>query len=132
MLSRLHDRLGLRTGPVIFFTSPLMILTFVTMLSLLQAVREDYGSARPIRTRQWKRVLPLEEFHRRAQEEPSATEEFVIRPEYEVGTEPDFDTHQPQTWHWQRGDSAVDSEMSEGLDDAGQTDQQSPEEEQRR
>lgn len=50
----------------------------------------------------------MEEFHRRAQEEPSATEEFVIRPEYEVGTEPDFDTHQPQTWHWQRGDGTVE------------------------
>lgn len=104
---------------IIVIGLPLMILTFIMMLSLLQAVREDYGSARPIRTRQWKRVLPMEEFHRRAQEEPSATEEFVIRPEYEVGTEPDFDTHQPQTWHWQRGDGNVEDS------DADQKGQQS-------
>ncbi|WFP15281.1 hypothetical protein [Citricoccus muralis] len=32
----------------------------------------------------------------------------MIRPEYEVGTEADFDTHQPQTWHWQRGDGTVE------------------------
>ena len=28
MLSRLHDRLGLRTGPVIFFTSALIVILF--------------------------------------------------------------------------------------------------------
>ena len=79
-----------------------MLLVVLQAVMLLQALRQDAGTAKPMRTRQWKRVLPAEEYHRRAQEDTSAVSEYVIRPEYEVGTEPENDTHQPRTWHWQR------------------------------
>jgi choline/glycine/proline betaine transport protein len=94
---------------IIVIGFPVMIVMLMQSALLLQALREDAGSARPIRTRQWKRVLPLEEYHRRAQDEEHDIEEYVIRPEYEVGTEPEHDTHQPNTWHWQqsRGERAL-------------------------
>ncbi|TFI42115.1 dephospho-CoA kinase, partial [Micrococcus endophyticus] len=54
------------------------------------------------RTRQWKPVLPAEEYHRRAREDGVDVSDYVIRPEFEVGTEPEHDTHTPNTWHQQR------------------------------
>lgn len=87
---------------IIVIGAPVMLLEALQAVMLLQALRQDAGTARPMRTRQWKRVLPAEEYHRRAQEDGAAVSEYVIRPEYEVGTEPENDTHQPRTWHWQR------------------------------
>ncbi|GEC98617.1 hypothetical protein KVA01_07720 [Kocuria varians] len=87
---------------IIVIGAPVMLLEVLQAVMLLQALRQDAGTARPMRTRQWKRVLPAEEYHRRAQEAGPAVADFVIRPEYEVGTEPEHDTHQPRTWHWQR------------------------------
>lgn len=87
---------------IIVIGAPVMLLEVLQAVMLLQALRQDAGTARPMRTRQWKRVLPAEEYHRRAQEDGAAVSEYVIRPEYEVGTEPENDTHQPRTWHWQR------------------------------
>ncbi|RLZ03469.1 dephospho-CoA kinase [Kocuria tytonicola] len=87
---------------IIVIGAPVMLLEVLQAVMLLQALRQDAGTARPMRTRQWKKVLPAEEYHRRAQEDTAAVSEFVIRPEYEVGTEPENDTHQPRTWHWQR------------------------------
>lgn len=87
---------------IIVIGFPVMLLTLVQAAMLLQALREDAGAARPIRTRQWKQVLPAEEYHRRAQEDGVDIQEYVIRPEFEPGTEPEFDTHTPNTWHQQR------------------------------
>ena len=87
---------------IIVIGAPVMLLVVLQAVMLLQALRQDAGTAKPMRTRQWKRVLPAEEYHRRAQEDTSVVSEYVIRPEYEVGTEPENDTHQPRTWHWQR------------------------------
>ena len=87
---------------IIVIGAPVMLLEVLQAVMLLQALRQDAGTARPMRTRQWKRVLPAEEYHRRAQEDGTAVSDYVIRPEYEVGTEPEHDTHQPRTWHWQR------------------------------
>lgn len=87
---------------IIVIGALVMLLEVLQAVMLLQALRQDAGTARPMRTRQWKRVLPAEEYHRRAQEDGPAAADFVIRPEYEVGTEPEHDTHQPRTWHWQR------------------------------
>ncbi|WP_248123434.1 dephospho-CoA kinase [Micrococcus lacusdianchii] len=86
---------------IIVIGFPVMILTVLQAALLVQALREDAGAARPIRTRQWKRVLPAEEYHRRAQEEGDVSA-YVIRPEFEPGTEPEFDTHTPNTWHQQK------------------------------
>src|SRR5690606_7997576 len=48
-------------------------------------------------TRQWKQVLPIEEYERRAREDEHDMAEYVIRPEYEPGTEPEYDAYQPDT-----------------------------------
>lgn len=87
---------------IIVIGAPVMMLVLGLCLLLLQALREDAGTARPMRTRQWKKVLPIEEYERRAQEDEHDMAEYVIRPEYELGTEPEHDTHQPDTWHWRQ------------------------------
>jgi choline/glycine/proline betaine transport protein len=87
---------------IIVIGAPVMALALLQSWMLLQALREDAGAVKPIRTRQWKKVLPVEEYHRRAHEDEHDMDKYVIRPEYEVGTEPEYDTHQPQTWAWQR------------------------------
>ncbi|TBW22269.1 dephospho-CoA kinase [Arcanobacterium bovis] len=76
---------------------PVVLMTFVQMLMVIQALREDAGAAKPIRTRQWKRVLPAEEYERRAEDPDEDVEGFVISPEFEPGTEPEFETHTPTT-----------------------------------
>ena len=50
-----------------------------------------------MRTRQWKRVLPVEEYHRRAREDFSSVYDVVLRPEYEIGTEPEYEGLVPNT-----------------------------------
>lgn len=87
---------------IIVIGFPVMVLTLLQAALLLQALREDAGAARPLRTRQWKPVLPAEEYHRRAQEDGVDVSEYVIRPDFEPGTEPEYDTHTPNTWRHQR------------------------------
>lgn len=87
---------------IIVIGAPVMALVLFQSWLLLQALREDAGTARPLRTRQWKQVLPLEEYHRRAHEDEHDLDEFVIRPEYEVGTEPEYEILQPNTYHRQQ------------------------------
>ena len=104
-----ENGLGALQEVIIVIGLPVMVVMLLQSAMLLQALREDAGSVKPIRTRQWKRVLPIEEYHRRAQDEEHDIEDYVIRPEYELGTEPEHDTHQPRTWHWHqaRGDRAL-------------------------
>ena len=47
-----------------------------------------------------------EELAARLTEDGVDVSDFVIRPEFEVGTEPENDTHTPKTWHQQRIDAA--------------------------
>ena len=87
---------------IIVIGAPVMALSLFQAWLLLQALREDAGTARPLRTRQWKKVLPIEEYHRRAHEDEHDLDEYVIRPEYEVGTEPEYEALQPNTYHRQQ------------------------------
>ena len=87
---------------IIVIGAPVLLMTIFQAVLLVQALREDIGSAKPLRTRQWKRVLPSEEYHRRAQEDGTDMSEYVIRPEFEVGTEPEYETHTPKTFATQR------------------------------
>ena len=87
---------------IIVIGLPVMVLTVMQAALLIQALREDAGSAKPMRTRQWKPVLPAEEYHRRAGEEGVDITDYTIRPQFEVGTEPEYDTHTPNTWHQQQ------------------------------
>ncbi|WP_237208778.1 BCCT family transporter [Rothia nasimurium] len=76
---------------------PVWLIGFMQMWMLVRALREDAGELPPMKTRQWKQVLPMEEYHRRAQEDFSSIEEVTIRPEYELGTEPEFEGLVPNT-----------------------------------
>ena len=82
---------------IIVMGAPVMLLVMGLCLLLLRALREDAGTLKPLRTRQWKQVLPVEEYRRRAREDEHDMAEYVIRPEYEPGTEPEHDTHPPAT-----------------------------------
>ena len=82
---------------IIVIGAPVLMLVVGLCLLLVQALREDAGAVKPMRTRQWKKVLPVEEYQRRAREDEHDMAEYVIRPEYEPGTEPEYDAYQPQT-----------------------------------
>ncbi|WP_325049535.1 BCCT family transporter [Kocuria soli] len=66
---------------------PFFVLGYFMMWSLLRAMREDAGEIAPIRSRQWRRTLPPEEYERRA-DSGDLTDE-VVAPEHIVGTEPE-------------------------------------------
>src|SRR5690606_30713286 len=82
---------------IIVIGAPVLLLVMGLCLLLVRALREDAGTVKPMRTRQWKKVLPVEEDRRRAREDEHDMAEYVIRPEYEPGTEPENDTHPPAT-----------------------------------
>ena len=97
-----EDGLAALQEVIIVIGLPILMITVVQVVLLVQALREDAGTARPMRTRQWKKVLPAEEYRRRAAEDGADVSDYVVRPEFEVGTEPEYDTHTPKTWHQQR------------------------------
>lgn len=76
---------------------PVFILGFLQMWMVIRALREDAGEVAPMRTRQWKQVIPAEEYRRRAREDFNSVQEVVIRPEFEEGTEPEFEARVPNT-----------------------------------
>ncbi|MFD1616971.1 BCCT family transporter [Rothia amarae] len=76
---------------------PVFILGFLQMWMVIRALREDAGEVAPMRTRQWKQVIPAEEYRRRAREDFSSVQEVVIKPEFEEGTEPEFEARVPNT-----------------------------------
>lgn len=82
---------------IIVIGFPVMLLGYLQMWMLVRALREDAGELPPMKTRQWKQVLPIEEYHRRAQEDIHSVDEVVMRPEYELGTEPEFEGLVPNT-----------------------------------
>lgn len=76
---------------------PVFIMGYFQMWMIVRALKEDAGELPPMKTRQWKRVLPIEEYHRRAQEDFSSVDDVVMRPEYHIGTEPEFESLVPNT-----------------------------------
>lgn len=76
---------------------PVFLLGYLQMWMLIRALREDAGELPPMRTRRWKQVIPVEEYRRRAQEDHASVQDVVMRPEYEVGTEPEFESLVPNT-----------------------------------
>ena len=91
------DGLQALQNVIIVVGFPVWILGFLQIWMLVRALREDAGELPPMRTRQWKQVIPIEEYHRRAQEDFSSIEEVTMRSEYEVGTEPEFEGLVPNT-----------------------------------
>lgn len=82
---------------IIVIGLPVFMLGYLQMWMIVRALREDAGELPPLRTRQWKQVIPIEEYHRRAQEDISSVEDVVMRPEYELGTEPEYESLVPNT-----------------------------------
>lgn len=82
---------------IIVIGLPVFALGYLQMWMIVRALREDAGELPPMRTRQWKQVLPIEEYRRRAREDFSSVDDVVMRPEYEVGTEPEFEGLVPNT-----------------------------------
>lgn len=82
---------------IIVIGFPIIMMTLAQIFMVIRALREDAGAVKPMNTRRWKQVLPPEEYERRAAEQTLDTEAYTLHPEYEVGTEPEYDLFQPQT-----------------------------------
>lgn len=82
---------------IIVIGFPIIMMTLAQIFMVIRALREDAGAVKPMNTRRWKQVLPPEEYERRAAEQTLDTEAYSLHPEYEVGTEPEYDLFQPQT-----------------------------------
>lgn len=65
---------------------PFFVLGFLMIYSLYRAVREDAGEIGVLRTRVWRRVLPPEEYQRRADEGVISDE--VVAPDFVEGSAP--------------------------------------------
>ncbi|PNL17958.1 MULTISPECIES: BCCT family transporter [Micrococcus] len=100
---------------------PVTMMMFLQALCLVRAVREDYGGLAPIRTRQWKPVIPIEEYHRRAGEDEHDISDYSMRPAYEEGTEPEFDRWEPRGVPTAGPADRVRSEHPTGSDAADKT-----------
>ena len=87
---------------IIVIGFPVFIIGLLQVWMLLRALREDAGELPPMRTRQWKQVLPVEEYRRRAREDYDSVEDVVLRPEYEAGTEPEYESLVPNTSQFRR------------------------------
>lgn len=92
-----EDGLDVLQSVIIVVGLPVFIMGYFQMWMIVRALKEDAGELPPMKTRQWKQVLPMEEYHRRAQEDFSSVEDVVMRPEYEIGTEPEFESLIPNT-----------------------------------
>lgn len=66
---------------IIVIGFPVFLIGYMEMYMLLRALREDAGELPPLRTRQWKQVIPMEEYRRRAREDFSQISDVVVRPE---------------------------------------------------
>lgn len=66
---------------------PFFVLGYFMMWSLLRAMREDAGEVGVIRSRQWRRTLPPEEYERRA--DTGALTDEVVAPDHIQGSEPE-------------------------------------------
>ena len=60
---------------------PFFVMGYFQMYALNRALREDAGELPPMRTRNWKKVLPPEEYERRQDEDEHDTSETVVEPE---------------------------------------------------
>lgn len=66
---------------IILVGLPFFIMGFFQMYALYRALQEDAGELPTMRTRNWKQVLPPEEYERREGDEEYDTDEVVVEPE---------------------------------------------------
>ena len=66
---------------VVLVGLPFFVMGYFQMYAVYRALREDAGELPVTRTRNWKKVLPPEEYERRQDEDEHDTSEFVVEPE---------------------------------------------------
>ena len=82
---------------IIVIGFPIFILAYLQVWMILRALKEDAGELPPMKTRQWKQVLPVEEYRRRATDDWDSVQEYRMRPEFDEETGPEFETRVPKT-----------------------------------
>ncbi|WGH82940.1 BCCT family transporter [Auritidibacter ignavus] len=68
---------------IILVGLPFFVMGYFQMYALYRALREDAGELPPMRTREWKKVLPPEEYARRDADDNFDTDDVVVEPEAE-------------------------------------------------
>lgn len=66
---------------IILVGLPFFVMGFFQMYALYRALQEDSGELPQVRTREWKKVLPPEEYERRQDEDEHDTTAVVVEPE---------------------------------------------------
>ncbi|MEH0059646.1 BCCT family transporter [Auritidibacter ignavus] len=90
---------------IILVGLPFFVMGYFQMYALYRALREDAGELPQIRTREWKKVLPPEEYARRDADDDFNTDDVVVEPEAEepapVMRDPylDLETIEPRAKH---------------------------------
>ena len=82
---------------IIVIGFPIFILAYLQVCMIMRALKEDAGELPPMKTRQWKQVLPVEEYRRRATDDWDSVQEYGMRPEFDEETGPEYETRVPQT-----------------------------------
>jgi len=67
---------------IILVGLPFFIMAYFQMYALYRALKEDAGELPPMRTREWKQVLPPEEYERREEDDAYDTEDYTVEPTY--------------------------------------------------
>ncbi|MFC7375563.1 BCCT family transporter [Brachybacterium sp. GCM10030268] len=66
---------------IILVGLPFFVMGYFQMYALYRALQEDAGELPRMRTREWKQVLPPEEYERREDDDDYDTDEMVVEPE---------------------------------------------------
>lgn len=92
---------------------PFFVIGFLMMYSMWRALREDAGEVGVVTTRIWRRVLPPEEYQRRASVGALADE--VVAPDYVEGTAPENapDLEHPEQPEYVEADAVIGREAYE-------------------
>ncbi len=71
---------------IILVGLPFFVMAFFQMFALYRALQADAGELPAMRTREWKQVLPPEEYERRLTEDEHDTSDLVVEPEAATDT----------------------------------------------
>ena len=71
---------------IILVGLPFFVMAFFQMFALYRALQADAGELPAMRTREWKQVLPPEEYQRRLEEDEHDTTDLVVEPEAATDT----------------------------------------------
>ena len=87
---------------------PFFVMAYFQMWALYRALQADAGDLPGVRTREWKKVLPPEEYERRVDEDEHDVTDAVIEPEADTPVPVLADPYvQPESLHPVRGSLAA-------------------------